>query len=115
MATLKRFSGKFQKNTLKSKSLFVVIYPKLILGCRPTCDIFIDILIYLHELPDHIPAHNMIKDGLKPCVLHQTELDPVPVPGEDGAGLQGGHRHLEELVRGDTEPLRRVEELVVID
>ena len=113
MATLKRFSGKFQKNTLKSKSLFVVIHPKLILG--PTCYIFIDFWIYLHELPDHIPAHNMIKDGLKPCVLHQTELDPVPMPGEDGAGLQGGHRHLEELVRGDTEPLRRVEELVVID
>ena len=69
----------------------------------------------LHQFPDHIPAHNMIKDGLKSCVLHQTELDPVPMPGEDGAGLQGGHRHLEELVRGDTEPLRRVEELVVID
>ena len=38
-----------------------------------------------------------------------------PVPHEDGGGLQGRHRHLEVLVRADSEPLRRVQKLVVVD
>ena len=83
----------------------------------------------------------MVEDGLEPGLLHQTELDPVPVPREQRARLQRRHRHLqqgtclttarvsppchhvpraacahlEDLVRGDAEPLGRVQELVLGD
>ena len=75
----------------------------------------------------------MVKYSLQPRVLHQTELhsisvilegwvddedtveDHQPVPHEDGGGLQSGDRHLEVLVSADSEPLGRVQELVLVD
>ena len=75
----------------------------------------------------------MVKYRLQAGVLHQTELHSVsaqldgwlgrilratkyqPVPHQDGGGLQGGDRHLEVLVGADSEPLWRVEKLVIID
>ena len=37
------------------------------------------------------------------------------MPHEDGGGLQGGDRHLEVLVCADSEPLGRVQKLVIVD
>ena len=37
------------------------------------------------------------------------------MPHEDGGGLQSGDRHLEVLVSADSEPLGRVQELVLGD
>ena len=72
-------------------------------------------IAYLHQLLDDISAEDMVKDHLKKWVGHQVELQPVPMPDQDGALLEGGDGHLEVLVRGDAEPLGRVEELVLGD
>ena len=47
----------------------------------------------LHELPDHVPPHHVVEDGLELGVLHQTELDPVPVPSKQRTGLQCRHTY----------------------
>ena len=72
-------------------------------------------IAYLHQLLDDISAEDMVKDHLKKWVGHQMELQPVPMPDQDGALLERGDGHLEVLVRGDAEPLGRVQELVLGD
>ena len=49
----------------------------------------------LHQLPHNVPPNDMIEDGLELGVLHQTELDPVPMPGQQSPGLQRRDAHLE--------------------
>ena len=92
--------------TIETKEDEIYFTPKLLLGNEETD---------LHEFPDHVPADHVVEDGLELLILHQAELDPVPVPHDDLGGLQGSDGHLEVLVRADSEPLGRVEELVVAD
>ena len=53
---------------------------------------------YLHQFSNNIPSHNMIKYGLQPRVAHQTELDLVPVPRDDGAVYKCGDCHLKQSI-----------------
>ena len=87
----------------------------------------------LHQFPHHVSPHHVVKYRLQSGVFHQTELHSVsaeldgwmgrilratkyqPVPHEDGGGLLGGDCHLEVLVGADSEPLGRVEKLVISD
>ena len=68
-------------------------------------------IAYLHQLLDDISAEDMVKDHLKKWVGHQVELQPVPMPDQDGALLERGDGHLEVLVRGDAEPREGVDEV----
>ena len=68
---------------------------------------------YLHELSDHIPADHMVKNSLKERIPHDLQLDPVPVPDQDGAVLQSCDSHLEIFISGHSKPLRRVKKLVL--
>ena len=52
----------------------------------------------LHQLSHHVTTHDMIEDGLELGVLHQTELDPISMPGQQSPGLQGCDAHLEKNV-----------------
>ena len=74
-----------------------------------------DTFSYLHQLLDHISPEDMIKDHLKERISHQVKLQSVSMPDQNGALIQGGHRHLEVLVRGDSKPLGRVQELILRD